>query len=327
MMLSASLTGELLAIAALVMFSVNVIITKVASTKTSLTLGFLISVSMNVIVCGVLFGTQWMLREDPLRWNAYGFGIFLLAGVFSTFMGRWFFYESVVHLGPAKASVFQISSPLFAAIIAWLFLNEQLTSGRIVGMAITVLGLLVVIDVPGMLRRRGSNMAAAPALQPGGTATGAGARAALLKRLVESGMFLGIAGSLAYAVGIVLRSAAVHSWNEPILGTLLGASSGVMLHMLFSSGTKDIVREIRLADRTGVLLFMATGVLTILAQMCTIASLIYVPVSVTALITLCTPALVFPMSYFLLKNQEKITIHTVLGSVLTLAGIVAVVRP
>ena len=49
------------------------------------------------------------------------------------------------------------------------------------------------------------------------------------------------------------------------------------------------------------------------------------PVSVVALITLCTPLLVFPASYFLLKNDEGINPRTVVGAALTLAGIAMII--
>lgn len=313
-----SWTGELLAIAALILYSVSTVLTKVASERTSLGLGFLISVSINIIVCASLFGAELLLREDALHWNAYGFFIFLLAGVFSTFLGRWFFYEAVVHLGPAKASVFQISSPLFATFIAWLFLGQGLAVKQLGGIGIAILGLLIVADAPATLSRHRHGITSPPAMMEKATLT------TRLKRIAASGAILGTAGSFAYAVGIVLRSAGIRSWNEPILGTLLGASSGVALHLLFSSGTKQMLSALKQADRKGVYLFVANGVCTILAQVCVIASLRYVPVSVTSLITLCSPVLVFPMSYFLLRNEEAITLRAVLGCLLTLVGIVVV---
>jgi len=40
-----------------------------------------------------------------------------------------------------------------------------------------------------------------------------------------------------------------------------------------------------------------------------------------ALITLCTPLVVFPVSYFFLGNDEGINVRTLLGAALTLSGI------
>lgn len=265
-----------------------------------------------------MFGTEFLLRKDPLDWNAPAFGMFLLAGVFATFLGRWFFFESVVHFGPAKASVFQISSPLFTAIIAWIFFDQTLGVVDLAGMALVLTGLLLVADVRQLLRQRivgKASRLAAPDIPAG----------LHFKALLRSGLVLGIGGSLAYAIGHVLRGGAMLRSNEPILGTLLGACSGIALHMLFSSGSKDMLRDMRQADRRGLLLFMLSGLLTILSQVCMFVSLRSIPVSITALISLCTPALVFPMSYFFLKNQERLTLTPVIGCAFTFAGIAVII--
>ncbi len=82
--------------------------------------------------------------------------MFAAAGGFSTYLGRWFFYESVVRFGPAKASIFQISSPLFTATVAWLLLGERLTPLVALGMVMTIAGLMLVSCKPGFFSRRGA---------------------------------------------------------------------------------------------------------------------------------------------------------------------------
>ena len=77
--------------------------------------------------------------------------------------------------------------------------------------------------------------------------------------------------------------------------------------------------------RGGLALFAISGVLTIVAQVCTIAAMKLAPVSVVALITLCTPLFVFPMSYFFLGNDEGINARTLVGAALTLSGIALIV--
>lgn len=130
---------------------------------------------------------------------------------------------------------------------------------------------------------------------------------------------------MAYAVGNVVRGAAIRSWNEAILGALLGAVSGFALYLLSSAETTDLVRKLKTADRSGRFMYVASGILTISAQICVIASMAYIPVSISALITLSSPLMVFPLSYFLLNNEEGITGRTVLGCALTLAGIAIII--
>ena len=303
--------GYLLAASALVFFTTGTLVTRAASSRLDLSLGFLVATSVNVAFAAAALAVQWLLRPEAVSWNTQAFWLFALAGVFSTYLGRWFFYESVVRFGPAKASVFQVSSPLFTALIAWLLLGEAISAVVAAGMVLTIGGLVLVSAKPSGAR------APAKAAEP--AAVGAAAR------LLRSVLLLGLCSSLAYAVGNVLRGAGIRSWNEPVLGALVGAVSGLALHLLFSKGKRELVGRLRSADRRGIALFALMGVTTISAQMCTIAAMRYIPLSVATLVTLCTPILVFPLSHWFYRNQDEITARTLVGSVLTLFGIFVIV--
>ena len=311
------LTGELFAVAALLLFSVNIILTKAAAARLKLDLGFLVSVSVNVLFVALLFLAHLAWRRDTLVFQSQGFVLFFLAGVFSTWLGRWFFLESVVQFGPSRASIFQITSPLFTAVFAWAFLHEALQPLELAGMGLAMGGLLLVMPGAGAA---GGNT---PATRGDGPASsGAPPRQG---RLLQSALVLGIGSSIAYSLGNIFRGAAIRGWDEALLGALIGASAGLLLHAAFSPDKKQLISRLRSADRQGVMMFAFSGVLTISAQTCLIVSLKYIPVSVAALITLCTPVLVFPMSYLLFKNSEKVTLATVLGGLLTLVGVALIV--
>lgn len=135
---------------------------------------------------------------------------------------------------------------------------------------------------------------------------------------------MGLMGAVAYAVGNVLRGVAVEEWNEPIAGALLGALVGVVLHFSTNVNTRSFLNQLIDADRKGLLLYVVSGILTIVGQISVIASMWYIPVSIANLITLSTPVLVIPISYFLLRNREGITFRTILGAALVLLGISAI---
>ena len=136
--------GYLLAVAALLLFGSGILVTKFAASRITLDLGFLIATSTNVAFAALALLVQLVLRQEALTWNAQAFWLFAAAGGFSTYLGRWFFYEAVVRFGPAKASVFQVSSPLFTAVIAWLWLGEHLSLVAAVGLGVAISGLMLV---------------------------------------------------------------------------------------------------------------------------------------------------------------------------------------
>ena len=302
----------LLALTALTIFSGNIILTKVASTRLALDAGFLVAIGANIGFAALLFALQVAHAGAGPAWNWPGVGLYAVAGAFTTWLGRWFFFESIARLGPARASVFQVSSPVFTVLIAWLVLGEALAARAIAGMAVTIAGLVLVSVSPRDLLRSAAGRDA-------GHVEGRWRRAR--HALVRSGLLLGLASSSAYAVGNVLRGAAIRRWDEPVLGALLGASAALAVHLAVSRGDRRAWRMLRGARRSGVALFALSGCLTISAQMCVISAMRDTPVAVVALVTLCTPLLVFPASYFLLGNQERITLRTVMGAGCTIGGI------
>lgn len=314
--------GELLAASALVLFSFNIILTKVASGRIAIGQGFLVSVSMNVVFGLLLLVGQVAIWGWP-RWSWEGFALFLVSGLFSVSLGRFFFFESVVRFGPTRASLFQVVIPLFTAVLAALTLGERLDLSDFVGIAVSVAGLALVVWEPG----------AAAAPQPlVGAATAKASASAIpptagrsrLRPWMSSMVAIGCGAALCYAVGNVLRGAAMARWSEPLLGGVIAAGGALVVHLAFSREGRRHVLGLGEADRKGVAMFMAAGALTICAQSLMIASLRYTALSVATLIASCVPLLVMPLSWLLLRQQERIGLRTVAGAVLAVAGLALV---
>jgi drug/metabolite transporter (DMT)-like permease len=305
--------GYLLSGIALVCFSGAVLATKAASNRANLELGFFVALIVNVVIASGALIVHLLMRGTGLQWNGLAFVLFAASGVFATYLGRWFFYESVVRFGPAKASIFQVSSPLFAALLAWLLLGERLTSLVIIGMVMAIGGLALIAYKPGFFSSSKT------------TATTTTVHTAYLARILQSVFLLGIFSSAAYAVGNLLRGAAVRSWPEPIAGALIGALTGLAMHYFFSADKTSLAARLRAAEPQGLWLFGLVGAANISGQITTIAAMRYIPLAVAALVGLCTPLLVFPLSYWLFNSQERLTLPVVVGSLLTLLGVAIIV--
>lgn len=137
-------SGHILAGIALCMFASNIVVTKLATARLALAVGFVITVVANILICALALYFQLTLRSEPLRLDIHGLLIFLAAGIFSTYLGRFFFFESIHRLGPTRASVFQLSSPLFAGIIGWIAIGEELMPTTVAGMVVTLYGIYLV---------------------------------------------------------------------------------------------------------------------------------------------------------------------------------------
>lgn len=302
--------GYLLSGCALLCFTTGILTTKKASSLMPLSLGFLVATTTNVAFSALIFGLQWVWRSEPVGWDRTALTYFLAAGVLATYLGRWFFYESVVVFGPAKASVFQVSSPLFTALLAWIFLAESLEFSVFMAMLIAIAGLLLISAKPS---------GAAPGQRVEGEPRG------LLAKWMRSLLFLGLGSSLAYGLGNVLRGAAIRDWNEPILGGLLGSLSGLLMYFLFTPEKLELFTRLKNAPRQGLWLYALIGVATVSGQILTIGAMRFIPVSVATLMTLCTPLIVIPLSRYLYGTSEKLTLNLLLGAALALAGVTWVV--
>ena len=310
------MTGEFLALAAMAMFATNILVTKAASNRLDIGTGFVISVAVNLLFAVLVLAVALALRTDPFRWDLTGVLLFMLAGACATYLGRWFFFGAIARLGPAKASLFHVSSPAFTVIVAWLFLGEALPGSTLLAIVATIVGLFLVSTPPGVLRARPATVEADTSV------ASVGAR---WKTWLASGFAVGIGATLAYSVGNVLRGASLRQWNEPVAGAMLGAVAALALHLVIGSGHRSFLRELFAADRAGLRLYALGGVLTISAQMCMIASMRHIPVAVATVITLCTPLIVIPASYWLMKNQERIGPATLIGAAVTMGGVAAIV--
>lgn len=299
-----SLVGTTLSLTALLIFSLNIIVTRMATALVDLSIGFLVSVSINVVVAGMFLSIQLGLSPSWPAWNWLAFANFALAGVFATFLGRWLFFESIVSLGAARASAFQVSSPIFVALFGAALFGDKLSLGVSAGIVTTVGGLVI-------LSLSGRNTMIADANQ----------QRTQYSRL----LILGLGASAAYAIGNLFRGAAIRAWNEPIFGALIGALSGLLLHLIFSKEPQSWVKAVRSGNRHGLYLYVISGILTITGQILMIASMAFIPIATAAVITLCTPLLVLPLSYLWLKNHDNINFYTVLGVLLSVSGVAIVI--
>jgi drug/metabolite transporter (DMT)-like permease len=328
--------GEFIAICALIMFSANVIITKVASGRLDLNTGFLISISVNVLFSGLVLVTLLLMGGHHMEFHALGFFMFVLSGLFASYLGRYLYFDSIAKLGPAKASTFMVSNPLFTVVFSWMFLSERLHAIELAAMLLVLIGLFIVSYVPTNNRvnrlNEDSRLGAVDGLGEGSrvnelsklSKTHAVSRLGKLRGLsglARPGVMLALMGSICYALGNITRGAAIQDWNEPVMGGFLGALTGLVLQLLLNKKTRTFLIDLRAADKRGVWLYGISGVLTISAQIGHIAAMRYIPVSIATLITNSQPLLVIPLSYFLLKNQEGINLRTIIGSLLVLAGI------
>ncbi|MGH3666556.1 MAG: EamA family transporter [Egibacteraceae bacterium] len=317
--------GELLAFSALTMFSLNALVVGEASRRVDYDWGFFIALLVNTAVAFAIVTVQLVVVGRAPVLEPLPLLFFLLAGVFATYLGRLLFFSTVVGMGPSRASAFQITQPVFASVLALVFLGQRLRPVEVALMGVILGGLFVV---------NRSRMAVTPEGEPpsphaaksvrgvGGVATVERVRALAVRQRL---LLVALGSGLSYAMANVFRSGAINRWNEPVIGSLLGALAGLGCYLALHVRAREVPARLRATERRGLRLFVASGVLTILAQTATIASLRFLPVAIANVFSVSLPILVIPLSLLLLRNREGITPQTVGGVVITWAGVVGLV--
>ena len=229
------LLGDLLAVAALLGFSANVLLVNVSSRRLKQEVGFLVALGTNVLFAGVLVIGQYAVLGQPFRPVVRAIAWFVLGGLLTSYLGRWCFFLSVRNIGPTRASSLQITNPVFAAVAAWVFLGE----------ALPPLAAVFVLTVVGGLWLTSRVRASAP--EPAITASSLSGRSAAITASRPGGrsvtapqLGLALLGAVSYGVGNMVRGAGVRDWAAPVFGSLVGATAGLILFTVLHTDLRSL---------------------------------------------------------------------------------------
>ena len=255
---------------------------------------------------------QWTVGPGvkvPTLWSVV---CFALAGICSTYIGRWLVFKSIERLGPSGSAGLQTISPLITAALGWIFLGEVIGTIGFVGIALGIAGLLAMSI--GIDRSQRKTVRPALVMREGSRHS-----------FMSATLLIGVGSAAAYSLSHVFRASGVRQWNEALMGALIGAMAGLLVLALANHGQMpEYVRQAR-SNPKAARICLGVGCLQFLAQALVIASMKYIPASMAALISMCTPLVVLPVSYFALGNHERLSWVTVLGISITLTGITLVI--
>ncbi len=95
------------------------------------------------ILFGVLMLLPNFLMAKDVSLNLHNIPLVLFAGLFASILAPFLWIHGVMRMGANTATIFMNLAPIFTAIIAVLFLHEQLHSYHYIGGGITLLGVIL----------------------------------------------------------------------------------------------------------------------------------------------------------------------------------------
>lgn len=102
-----------------------------------------------MLVCSLAIGSPVFLVLTALTTGfadtpLVGVGYAAAGAVMGSVVARSFYFLGINYLGPGKSLSISATSPLYAALLAWLVLSETITATVLVGTVVIVLGIVVL---------------------------------------------------------------------------------------------------------------------------------------------------------------------------------------
>ncbi|MBC3251779.1 multidrug DMT transporter [Serratia fonticola] len=110
------------------------------------------------IVFGVVLLLPNFLMAHDVQLTSQNIPLVLFAGIPASIAAPFLWIQGVMRLGANKASIFMNLAPVFTAIIAVLFLHEQLHSYHLIGGGVALLGVILSQRLRTPLGRRKSSV-------------------------------------------------------------------------------------------------------------------------------------------------------------------------
>jgi uncharacterized membrane protein len=231
-------------------------------------------------------------RLDYLKSKA--FLIFILSGVFSPALVRWFYFISLDRLGPSVSASIISTGPAFTAVMATVFLKEKLTVVISLGIVLIIIGIIALegsIGTGGYLRVRRKKDLIFPLL---------------------SAIFLGLA--------LIFRKMGLNILDAPIFGVTVGFLTSLVFYAILCLMSKSMRNSVSL-NRKDLLFLCAAGIFLTTGWLTLFYALSLGNVIIVAPLSSLQPALVVGLSYLFLKDIEKFTPKMIAGIILVLIGV------
>jgi len=236
-----------------------------------------------------------LVQFDHLKSKA--FLLFILAGIFSPALVRWLYFISLDRIGPSVSSSLLSTGPAFTAILAIIFLKEELTVFISLGIVLIISGIIIL--------ERNINTSAK-----------------LVVRKKQDLIFPLLAAIL-LGLAIVFRKMGLNILNAPIFGATVGFVTSLVFYSILCLISKSMRASISLS-RNDILYLSGAGVFLTAGWLALFYALSLGDVIIVTPLASLYPVMVVGLSYLFIKDTEKISIKTFSGVIVVLIGVLLI---
>lgn len=240
----------------------------------------------------IFLGTPWPVGVELDRWIWLG-----LSGIVGLVLGDAFLFQAFVLVGPRISMLMMSLAPILAAFIAWIFLGEALTFWQIMGIILTLIGVMwVVLE---------KNNKQGPQ-----------------KENYLRGVLFGLVGATGQALGLVLAKNGLGGSFSPISGNFIRMFTAMIVIWLVTIIQKEFRTTIQQAiDFPSAMGKILGGAFIgpFLGVSLSLFALQHTSVGVASTLMALPPIFILPVEYFYFR--ERLGWGSIAGTVIAMLGV------
>ncbi|MGL5052472.1 MAG: DMT family transporter [Cetobacterium sp.] len=226
----------------------------------------------------------------PFDANKESLKFLSISGLFGMFLGDFFLFKAYVKIGSRITLLVMTFSPIAVSILSFFLLGEKIELVKILGMLLTILGIVIVI-----LKKKSD------------------------KTFSKIGLLYSILAMLGESLGIVFTR--IGSVNYDSFATTqvrtIPAILAFILYISFKGEWRNI--KVGMSSKKGMLYIALGTVITTIGVTSIVEAMKYSPVGIVSTLAATSPILIIPISIVFLK--EKVSNFESLGALISFFGI------
>ncbi len=245
-----------------------------------------------------LMATHMLMFGNPMPMTATGYHWFWfgISGLIGFTIGDSFLFRGYVLIGPRLTMLLMSLSPIFGAILGWIFLGESLCCIEIFAISITIFGIIMVLYDKDQKNRQGDQFL--------------------------WGIICGLGASFCQALGyFASKKGLLHMSIPAISGNLIRVMSGVFFiwfAALLQGKSFETLR--RLKNRRADIAMLAGAFFgPFVGVWLSLIAIQYSHIGIASTLMALPPVILIPMSHWIFR--EKVTHISMIGTVIALTGV------
>ncbi len=257
-----------------------------------------------IIAVGLLVVTHTILLGSvlPVATNGQWFWMGM-SGIVGLGIGDLTYFGALVTIGPRRSVLLMASSPIFASIVAYLMLGETIPTFAILGIAITLGGIVVVI-------LEEEERSGEPPVS---------------SKLRRYGVLLGLVGAIGQGVGLVISKKGIYLNPEmtldPLSATLMRMILGALFVWIVAAGARKLPELRRAAGNKEAIRNTTAGALfgPFLGVTFSMVAVTYTSAGIAQTLMSLMPILIIPVVW--VQYKQRTSLRGILGAAVAVIGV------